>query len=83
LHYVLRDVGCRNGWDVVLPDWEVAAESLHVPFCPSRIADPFSRRFFNSNHIVIRICDSLVQSILMLHEFRSLTFMSAFVATCS
>jgi hypothetical protein len=34
LHYVLRDVGFCNAWDVVLPDWEVVAESLHVPICP-------------------------------------------------
>jgi hypothetical protein len=46
LHYVLRDVGCRNAWDVVLPDWEVAAGSLHVPICPSWIADPDSSVVF-------------------------------------
>jgi hypothetical protein len=46
LHYVLRDVGCCNAWDVVLPDWKVAAESLHVPICLSWIADPDSSVVF-------------------------------------
>jgi len=46
LHYLLRDVGCRNAWDVVLPDWDVAAACRSIPICPSWIADPDSSVVF-------------------------------------